>query len=69
MLNNISTTSELVPGQLILIPSKDYGYQEIVNYFTLNKVEPATALTQTQIEALEPQGIGYMAIGIDFIVS
>ncbi|OWP76834.1 hypothetical protein [Flavobacterium oreochromis] len=68
MLNNISITAELIPGQLIVIPSKDYGYQEIANYFNLNKAEPATALTQTQIEVLQPQGIGFMVIENDFTV-
>lgn len=69
ILNNISITDDLAPGQLIQIPVKDYGNQEVVNYFTLNKVEPATALTQEHVALTEGNsGIGFWIIENNFIV-
>lgn len=69
ILNNISITDDLIPGQIILIPSKDYGFQEVVNFFALNKIDPATALTEND-EALTEgnSGIGFWEIGNNFIV-
>jgi hypothetical protein len=69
ILNNISITQELIPGQLIQIPSKDYGNQEVVNYFAANKIEPATALTEEHNALVEGNsGIGYWIIENNFIV-
>ena len=69
ILNNISITDDLIPGQIILISSKDYGFQEVVNFFALNKIDPATALTEND-EALTEgnSGIGFWEIGNNFIV-
>jgi hypothetical protein len=69
ILNNISITNDLVPGQLIALPVKDYGNQEVINYFSANKKDPATALTEEHIAITEgDSGIGIMAIGTTFIV-
>jgi hypothetical protein len=69
ILNNISPTAELIPGQLIQIPLKDYGNQEVINYFVVNKVEPATALTEEHNVLIEGNsGIGYWIIENNFIV-
>jgi hypothetical protein len=69
ILNNISITADLVPGQLIELPSKDYGNQEVINFFVINNIDPATALTQDN-EALTEgnSGIGFWEIGNNFIV-
>lgn len=69
ILNNISITDDLVPGQLIALPAKDYGNQEVINFFSANKVDPATALTDDQTALTEgDSGIGFWEIGNNFIV-
>lgn len=69
VLNNISITDDLILGQLIELPNKDYGSQEVINFFETNKIDPATALTQDD-EALNEgnSGIGFWEIGNNFIV-
>lgn len=69
ILNNFSITDDLVPGQLIQIPVKDYGYQEVINYFAVNKIDPATALTEEHLSLTEGNsGIGFWIIENNFIV-
>lgn len=68
ILNNIGITVDLVPGQRIAVPAKDYGNQEVINYFRSNNLEPATGLNG-KIDGLIPDlGIGIMAIGSTFII-
>ena len=67
LLNNISITQELDPGQILNIPIKDYGFQEVVNYFMLELKEPATSLEEN-ILVIE-YGIGAMAIENNFKVA
>lgn len=68
-LNNISVTEELSPGQILNIPQVDYGFQEVVNYFLINKKQPATALTQEMIFIIEGNtGIDYWALENNFII-
>lgn len=69
LLNGISITKELIPGQSLDLPSKDYGSQEVINFFVNNKMDPATALTQENIDLINSNsGIGYWIIQKDFIV-
>jgi hypothetical protein len=69
ILNNISITDELVPGQIIIIPAKDYGSQNVVDFFVVNKKEPATALTTENKQIIEgDSGIGFWIIEDNFIV-
>jgi hypothetical protein len=69
ILNNISITDDLIPGQLIELPNKDYGNREVINYFSTNKIDPATALTEEHAALTEGNsGIGYWEIGNNFIV-
>lgn len=69
VLNNVSITDDLVPGQLLNLPTKDYGAQEVINFFELNQMEPATALTEEQKALTEGKsGIGFWEIGNNFIV-
>ncbi|MFK7033200.1 hypothetical protein [Flavobacterium oreochromis] len=67
ILNNVSITGDLLTGANLLV-SNGIIDKQIVNYFLNKKIVPATALTQTQNQNLEPQGIGYMIIANDFIV-
>jgi hypothetical protein len=69
LLNNVGITQELVPGQLLELPTKDYGYNEAVRFFEINKKEPATALTEENKAIVEgDSGIGFWTIGDNFIV-
>lgn len=69
ILNRISITQELVPGQVLELPNLDYGYQEIVTFFNVNKKQPATALTEENKAIIEgDSGIGFWAIEDNFIV-
>ena len=69
VLNNVSITDDLVPGHLLNLPTKDYAAQEVINFFELNQMEPATALTEEQKALTEGKsGIGFWEIGNNFIV-
>jgi spore germination protein YaaH len=69
ILNSISITDDLVPGQIILIPVKDYNYQEVINFFSVNKIDPATTLTDEHRALTEGNsGIGFWELGNNFIV-
>jgi hypothetical protein len=70
LLNDLSITSELTPGQVLTIPATDYGFKEVVNYFATERIQPTTALS-TELAALitDNGGIGSMAIETNLIVS
>lgn len=69
LLNDLSVTDELVPGQNLNIPDKDYGFQEVVNYFEQNTLQPATALTEDTISIIEGlTGIDYWIIEDNFTI-
>lgn len=61
--NNMSITNQIETGLSISLES--ISDNRIVNYYNTNKLTPATAIVETQTKG----GIGYMAVGIDFIVS
>lgn len=65
--NNLSITQELKPSTVLVIGTNNAG-KEIADYLRRTNEQPATGLSKTQIENLEPQGIGYMTIGFDFII-
>lgn len=69
ILNNLSITDELTPGQTLKMPLKDYGSQNVVNFFQDNKKEPATALSSADKEIIEGEsGIDFWIIEDNFIV-
>lgn len=69
ILNNLSITADLIPGQLIQIPSTDYRNQEVINYFSANNIDPATALNDQDKALTEgDSGIGFWIIENNFIV-
>ncbi|CAM2904552.1 hypothetical protein [Flavobacterium frigoris] len=69
VLNKISITEDLVPGQILELPNVDYGYQEIVTFFNANKTQPATALSDDNKAIIEgDSGIGFWTIEDNFIV-
>lgn len=66
VLNNISITDTLTPGQII--ETKAPLNKEVYDYFKSRQLQVATALKQSQ-EQTQQRGIGFMRIGVDFKVS
>ncbi|POR25408.1 hypothetical protein BWK58_06265 [Flavobacterium columnare] len=64
MINNSVFTDEVPAGKVIQVANLKIDKIKLLGLENL----PATALTQTQIQTLEPQGIGYMIIENDFTV-
>lgn len=62
-LNELTITDELESGSLLTVETDENN--PVVNEYRNAAVFPATALQ----EGLLPEGIGYMGIEIDFIVS
>ena len=62
--NNISVTERLSTGSELLRPAPEN--RRVINYYAINDIYPATALLR---EPGTKGGIGYMAVGITFIVS
>lgn len=67
ILNNLSITGDLLPGQNIEIPKTDFGFKEVINFFNLNKIQPATAYSTNQLE-INDTGIDFWIIENDFNV-
>ena len=61
--NGIAMTDSLQPGGRLLVDSDEND--AVVSEYRSNFIHPATALA----DGLIPEGIGYMCIELDFIVS
>lgn len=61
--NDISITESTNPGQTIFLNNQSQS--QIVDYYRSRGITPATSI----IDSRQQGGIGYMAVGIDFIVS
>jgi hypothetical protein len=66
MLNGLSITDELLPGVVIAIPAVDD--QSMIDFYTRMNVVPATALGLGAVVPVSDEGIGAMAIEINFII-
>ncbi len=63
ILNNLSITDDLEAGQeLILLQIVN---KEIATYYANRQLKPATGITESEIQ---PGGIDFMGIEIDFII-
>ena len=51
--NNISITTLLDAGALLEVPESDKINNEILNYFKIKEIKPATALTSGDLQILE----------------
>lgn len=65
--NGLSITETLETGSIMAIGGHIIN-REVVNYYNVNEIEPATGMTQAEQDA-EPGGIGYMQIQTDFKIS
>lgn len=62
VLNNISPTADLTPGQSLLVPDEFINKDSsVLEYYTRKKITPATSWTDP-----DQHGIGHGAIEIDF---
>lgn len=61
--NKISITDSLEAGKLLRYQT--ISEPEIVNYYKSKGLHPTTGILETRKQG----GVGYMAVGIDFIVS
>jgi len=69
-VNNIAVTEELIAGDTIYMPEEMELNPMILKYYKLNKVIPASALTQENRDVITGcEGIGCWVIEFDFKVS
>ena len=62
--NDISVTENMTIGSELVKP--EAINRRVMNYYEINNIYPATAMER---EPGTPGGIGYMAVGVTFIVS
>jgi hypothetical protein len=71
LLNDLSITDKLIPGQELVIPEiSTFENGAIKSFYSKNNIKPATAETIEGSESVinEMDGIGYMVIESTFIV-
>ena len=68
--NSMSITDRLEDGRVLTVPERlAEGDTRTVELYRAHKVEPATEAGADDMSACPYGGIGFMSIGIDFIVS
>lgn len=66
--NDLSLSDVLAPGQVLNLSGVQD--QTLVNYFKQKNIKPATGLSDDDNSIVQQdEGIGYWAIGVDFIIS
>lgn len=67
LANGLSITDELSDGQVLEVAEvKDVA---VVSRYEINSIFPATEASDDERNEMAYEGIGFMGIGIDFIVS
>lgn len=61
LVNDISITELLSPGQELLLPESQFVDGDILAYYKANNIKPATA-SPASVAEIKPTGIGYMII-------
>ena len=70
LINGMSITDELFVGQILQIPSMSgYVQRRNAEYYTINSIMPATAITADIANTVLEEGVEFWAVGDDFIVS
>lgn len=64
--NGVSITGELFPGQILKVDGSVQADQDILDYYTAKRVQPATAIIFDTVSNLE--GISIWAINTNFEV-
>lgn len=66
--NKISITDDLTPGMLLMIPEGIKKNNDILNYYTSKKIQPATAIYVNPEDPIL-EGVGFWRIEKDFKIS
>jgi hypothetical protein len=66
--NGIAVSDSLIPGTSILIPDNIETDADVVAYYLVNKLQPATEIDPDLITITPLSGIGYWEIENEFIV-
>jgi LysM repeat protein len=69
LLNDATITDLLIAGQIIQVPSPAIDKTQIVKVLSAPANKPSSGVSDIESESLVGQGIGYWAIGVDFIVN
>lgn len=67
LANDLTLDEALIEGNGLL--PVDVRDVTIVNFMKRQSINPATAITEQEENAIMPSGIGFWAIGVDFAVS
>lgn len=67
--NGVSVTDDLTAGTLLEYEPEDVVDKRVVEIYRREGIEPATSLSREDMEALSQEGIGFMAVETDFIIS
>lgn len=65
--NSVSLTDTLADGQVLDTVAAENA--DTVRRYSVQGIRPATALSEKEMAALAQEGIGFMGIEIDFVVS
>jgi predicted transcriptional regulator len=66
--NNRSLTDILITDEIVIIPDELLLSNKAIQYFEARNLKPATGYLGTTSLNI-PTGIGYMAVGTDFIIT
>lgn len=47
LANNLAVTDDVIPGTVLMLPSSEYLVKDIADYFSRNKIKPATDVIST----------------------
>lgn len=67
-LNSLSVTEELTAGTVLTLPASIWN-KLLESYCKNNDVSPATALTDDNLADMWQGGIGFMVVGVDFVIA
>lgn len=68
--NGFSVSDLLTAGTSIILPEDLRNDNDVLNYYSAKKIQPATAITEGQSPEIPTlKGIGYMNLGGNFKVS
>jgi len=67
LLNELVLSDNLEVGRQLIVPAK--ANRTIAEYYENRRLKPATGLTDLQFAEILDEGIDFMGIEIDFIVS
>lgn len=65
--NGVSLTDTLADGQVLDTVAAENA--DTVRRYSVQSIQPATALSEEEMAALAQEGINFMGIEIDFVVS